>query len=216
MAAIVRAGTREATIGFITTMLLKKLDGGTTKTDGVGIERRSWENYAQRGRDDSTSGVNKLGKCHNIVDKTPVPAEERELWKKSASSEEVYEVVERKWTSNMGRFKKGVRHKRVASRSRVYRHIDIPARVSKKPNLVSTIVVDEGSIFSAIGRGINAIISAIAGVIMTIVGAITTVIVTIFDVIVDILCCRCFGSRRSGGRRARRRGGVGGAGTTRY
>ncbi|KAG1718607.1 hypothetical protein EDD22DRAFT_855353 [Suillus occidentalis] len=31
-----------------------------------------------------------------------------------------------------------------------------------------------GSIFSAIGSGINAIISAIAGVVMTIVGAITT------------------------------------------
>ncbi|KIM44129.1 hypothetical protein M413DRAFT_443173 [Hebeloma cylindrosporum] len=67
-----------------------------------------------------------------------------------------------------------------------------------------------GSIFSAIGRGINAVISAIASVIMAIVGAITTVIVTIFDVIADILCCRCFGSRRSGGRMSRRRGrGVG-------
>jgi hypothetical protein len=33
----------------------------------------------------------------------------------------------------------------------------------------------QGSIFSAIGRGINAIISAIANVIMTIVGVITTV-----------------------------------------
>lgn len=32
----------------------------------------------------------------------------------------------------------------------------------------------QGSIFSAIGRGINAIVSAIAGVIMAIVGAITT------------------------------------------
>ncbi|KAJ7115554.1 hypothetical protein C8R43DRAFT_123814 [Mycena crocata] len=63
-----------------------------------------------------------------------------------------------------------------------------------------------GSIFSAIGRGINAVVSAIAGLIMAIVGAITTVIVTIFDVIVDILCCRC-GSRRSGGRRHRRRAG---------
>ncbi|KAJ6520609.1 hypothetical protein DFH09DRAFT_1194011 [Mycena vulgaris] len=67
-----------------------------------------------------------------------------------------------------------------------------------------------GSIFSAIGRGINAIVSAIAGVIMTIVSAIVTVIVTIFDVILDILCCRCFGSRASGSRRSRRRGrGVG-------
>ncbi|KAJ4498156.1 hypothetical protein C8R41DRAFT_161782 [Lentinula lateritia] len=63
-----------------------------------------------------------------------------------------------------------------------------------------------GAIFSSIGAGINAIISAIAGVIMTIVGAITTVIVTIFDVILDILCCRCFGSRRSGMRTGRRRG----------
>ncbi|GJJ14191.1 hypothetical protein Clacol_008453 [Clathrus columnatus] len=61
-----------------------------------------------------------------------------------------------------------------------------------------------GSIFSAIGRGINAIISAIAGVIETIVSAITSVIVTIFRVIEDILCCRCCGSRRrSGGRRGR-------------
>ncbi|RDB23959.1 hypothetical protein Hypma_009289 [Hypsizygus marmoreus] len=56
-----------------------------------------------------------------------------------------------------------------------------------------------GSIVSSIGNGINAIVSAIAGVIMTIVGAITSVIVTIFHVIADILCCRCFGSRRSGG-----------------
>ncbi|KAJ7164329.1 hypothetical protein C8R46DRAFT_311036 [Mycena filopes] len=70
----------------------------------------------------------------------------------------------------------------------------------------------QGSIFSAIGRGINAVVSAIAGLIMAIVGAITTVIVTIFDVIVDILCCRC-GSRRSGGRRHRRRAGRGGAAT---
>ncbi|KAJ6516824.1 hypothetical protein C8R47DRAFT_1206038 [Mycena vitilis] len=62
-----------------------------------------------------------------------------------------------------------------------------------------------GSIFSAIGRGINAVVSAIAGVIMAIVGAITTVIVTIFDVIVDILCCRC-GSRSAGSRRSRRSG----------
>ncbi|KAF9560406.1 hypothetical protein CPC08DRAFT_636637, partial [Agrocybe pediades] len=66
----------------------------------------------------------------------------------------------------------------------------------------------QGSIVSAIGRGINAIISAIANVFMTIIGAITTVIVTIFNVIADILCCRCFGSRRSGRRtgRSRRRG----------
>ncbi|KAF7361473.1 hypothetical protein MSAN_01180500 [Mycena sanguinolenta] len=70
-----------------------------------------------------------------------------------------------------------------------------------------------GSIFSAIGNGINAIISAIANVIMTIVGAITTVIVTIFDVILDILCCRCFGSRRSGSRYSRRRARRGGAAT---
>ncbi|KAJ6454383.1 hypothetical protein C8R45DRAFT_1037956 [Mycena sanguinolenta] len=84
-----------------------------------------------------------------------------------------------------------------------------------------------GSIFSAIGRGINAVISAIAGVLMAIVGAITMVrssssilnftrlthlqvIVTIFDVIFDILCCRC-GSRRSGSRYARRRRGRRGA-----
>ncbi|KAG1743871.1 hypothetical protein EDB19DRAFT_1697557 [Suillus lakei] len=53
-----------------------------------------------------------------------------------------------------------------------------------------------GSIFSAIGSGINDIISAIANVIMSIVGAITTVIVTIVDIIVDILCCRCCSSRR--------------------
>jgi hypothetical protein len=37
------------------------------------------------------------------------------------------------------------------------------------------IVYIQGSIFSAIGNGINAIVSAIAAVIMTIVGAITTV-----------------------------------------
>ncbi|EFI27835.1 hypothetical protein CC1G_14324 [Coprinopsis cinerea okayama7 len=60
-----------------------------------------------------------------------------------------------------------------------------------------------GSVFSAIGRGINSIISAIANVFMTIVSAITYVIVTIFDVITDILCCRCFGSRRSSRRTGR-------------
>ncbi|CAK5263268.1 unnamed protein product [Mycena citricolor] len=65
-----------------------------------------------------------------------------------------------------------------------------------------------GSVFSAIGRGINAIISAIAAVLETIVGAITTVIVTIFDVITDIICCRCCGSRRSGRRYGRRRRGA--------
>ncbi|KAJ8587970.1 hypothetical protein M405DRAFT_820473 [Rhizopogon salebrosus TDB-379] len=68
-----------------------------------------------------------------------------------------------------------------------------------------------GSIFSAIGNGINAIVSAIAAVVMTIVGAITTVIVTIFDVIIDILCCNCFGSRRSR-RRTGRRSRMGGRG----
>ncbi|KAJ3809976.1 hypothetical protein F5876DRAFT_42809, partial [Lentinula aff. lateritia] len=68
----------------------------------------------------------------------------------------------------------------------------------------------QGSIFSSIGRGINAVISAIANVLITIVSAITTVIVTIFDVILDILCCRCFASRRSGMRSGRRRArGVG-------
>ncbi|KAH7915771.1 hypothetical protein BJ138DRAFT_1140874 [Hygrophoropsis aurantiaca] len=68
------------------------------------------------------------------------------------------------------------------------------------------ISITMGSIFSAIGRGIEVIIMAVAGLLMAIVGAITTVIVTIFDVIVDILCCRCFGSRRSGMRTSRRRG----------
>ncbi|KAG2005869.1 hypothetical protein CC2G_002235 [Coprinopsis cinerea AmutBmut pab1-1] len=65
-----------------------------------------------------------------------------------------------------------------------------------------------GSVFSAIGSGINGIISAIANVIMAIVSAITYVIVSIFDVITDILCCRCFGrrgkARRTGRRRYRR------------
>jgi len=71
-----------------------------------------------------------------------------------------------------------------------------------------------GSIFSAIGGGIEAVISAIAGVLMAIVGAITTVIVTIFDVIVDILCCNCFGAGRSRRRTGRRRGGGLGTGAT--
>ncbi|KAH8111621.1 hypothetical protein DFH11DRAFT_591080 [Phellopilus nigrolimitatus] len=62
-----------------------------------------------------------------------------------------------------------------------------------------------GSIFSAIGSGIIAIISAIAGVLETIISAIFGVIATIFNVIGDILCCRCgSGRRRSGG------GGIGG------
>ena len=96
----------------------------------------------------------------------------------------------------------------------------------------------QGSVVSAIGRGLNAIISAIAAVIETIISAIVTVrssdilmwtpihltliyhpqvIVTIFDVITDILCCRCCSGRRRSGRRGyyRRRGGFsGGRGTT--
>ncbi|KAH7103494.1 hypothetical protein BKA62DRAFT_697096 [Auriculariales sp. MPI-PUGE-AT-0066] len=50
-----------------------------------------------------------------------------------------------------------------------------------------------GSIFSAIGNGINAIISAIANVIMTIVSVITNIIVSIFDC---LTCGKC-GTRRS-------------------
>ncbi|KAJ7153571.1 hypothetical protein C8R43DRAFT_1002594 [Mycena crocata] len=62
-----------------------------------------------------------------------------------------------------------------------------------------------GAIFSAIGRGIEAVISAIAGLIMAIVSAVVTVIVTTLDFIIDLLCCRCFGSRAAGSRRHRRR-----------
>ncbi|KAF6743161.1 hypothetical protein DFP72DRAFT_146355 [Ephemerocybe angulata] len=60
-----------------------------------------------------------------------------------------------------------------------------------------------GSVISAIGRGINAIISAIANVFLAIVSAITYILVSIFDLITDILCCRCFGSRRSSRRTGR-------------
>jgi hypothetical protein len=42
-------------------------------------------------------------------------------------------------------------------------------------NQTDRVPTFQGSIFSAIGGGINAIISAIANVIMTIVGVITTV-----------------------------------------
>jgi hypothetical protein len=84
------------------------------------------------------------------------------------------------------------------------------------------VSVSQGSIVSSIGYGINAIISAIAGVLETIIGAIVAVrivvnkssashpnlisqvIVAIFDVILDILCCRCCGSRRTGMRTGRR------------
>jgi len=52
-----------------------------------------------------------------------------------------------------------------------------------------------GSIFSAIGRLVDAIISAVTTIIMAILGAITTIFITIFDLIADILCCRC-GERR--------------------
>jgi hypothetical protein len=82
----------------------------------------------------------------------------------------------------------------------------------------------QGSIVSSIGYGINAVISAIANVLETIIGAIVAVriivdtfsasashlnlpsqvFVAIFDVIFDILCCRCFGSRRTGMRTGRR------------
>ena len=94
--------------------------------------------------------------------------------------------------------------------------------------LMHLLFVNQGSIVSAIGRGIEAIIMSIAGVIMAIVGAITTVrplwlhsldcmthtttpqvIVTIFDLITDILCCRCCSGRRHSGTRvgSRRRFG---------
>ncbi|KAF9481452.1 hypothetical protein BDN70DRAFT_930821 [Pholiota conissans] len=65
----------------------------------------------------------------------------------------------------------------------------------------------------AIGRGLNAIVSAIASVIMAIIGAITMVIVSIFNFIGDILCCRCFGSRRRTGRTRRSGRGRMGRGT---
>ncbi|KAL1735810.1 hypothetical protein EV714DRAFT_267359 [Schizophyllum commune] len=61
----------------------------------------------------------------------------------------------------------------------------------------------QGSVFSAIGAGLNSIISAIASVFMAIVSAITAVIVTIFDLIMDIICCRCFTGRRRVGTRRR-------------
>ncbi|TFK96428.1 hypothetical protein BDV98DRAFT_597588 [Pterulicium gracile] len=62
---------------------------------------------------------------------------------------------------------------------------------------MSALPGPKGSVFSAIGRGINSVISAIACVFMAIVVAITNVTVTIFNVITNILCCRC-GKRRSG------------------
>jgi hypothetical protein len=76
------------------------------------------------------------------------------------------------------------------------------------------IPVSQGSVVSAIGRGITSIIRAIAFVLESIIGAIvgvrtivdessashlnllSQVIVAIFNVITDILCCRC-GKRRS-------------------
>ncbi|KAH6902585.1 hypothetical protein BKA70DRAFT_1567717 [Coprinopsis sp. MPI-PUGE-AT-0042] len=73
-----------------------------------------------------------------------------------------------------------------------------------------------GSVFSAIGRGINSIISAIANVFMTIVSAITYVIVTIFDFIMDLVCCRCGSKRRGGKRKYKRYGRRSGGGTARY
>ncbi|KAL4258212.1 hypothetical protein AB1N83_010911 [Pleurotus pulmonarius] len=90
-------------------------------------------------------------------------------------------------------------------------HINMPSyakfsTVSIQETTFTPHLIIMGSIFSAIGRGINAIISAIANVFMTIVSAITTIIVTIFDVIMDIICCRCFGSRRTGRRTGRTRG----------
>jgi hypothetical protein len=88
--------------------------------------------------------------------------------------------------------------------------------------------VSQGSIVSAIGYGINSIISGIAFVLESIIGAIvgvrtvtvvdkssashlnllSQVIVAIFDCIIDILCCRCCGSRRRTGRRTGTRTGT--------
>ncbi|TFK67307.1 hypothetical protein BDN72DRAFT_770850, partial [Pluteus cervinus] len=63
----------------------------------------------------------------------------------------------------------------------------------------------QGSVFSAIGRGISAVVGAIANVIMTIVNGVTTVLVTICDLITDCLCCRCCGSGSSRSRSTGRR-----------
>ncbi|RXW22291.1 hypothetical protein EST38_g3557 [Candolleomyces aberdarensis] len=83
--------------------------------------------------------------------------------------------------------------------------VSIPSLVRVEEEESNQALNYQGSVVSAIGRGINAIISAIANVLLTIVSAITYVIVSIFDVITDILCCRCFGSRRHNMRTGRTR-----------
>lgn len=52
-----------------------------------------------------------------------------------------------------------------------------------------------GSVFSAIGGGITALIGAIAALLTVIVSGITMVIVSIFNCGGKIICCR-FGSRQ--------------------
>ncbi|GAA5979905.1 hypothetical protein JCM10908_001459 [Rhodotorula pacifica] len=53
---------------------------------------------------------------------------------------------------------------------------------------------------SAIGRGIMAVFSGIAAVLNAIVSAIVSVFTTFFNCLGDILCCRCGGGRRRGGK----------------
>ncbi|KAG8864077.1 hypothetical protein FRB96_006950 [Tulasnella sp. 330] len=69
-----------------------------------------------------------------------------------------------------------------------------------------------GSIFSAIGGAIMAVISAIANVLMAIVGGITAVLVAIWNFLLDIICCRC--GRTRGGRMGTGRGAGTGTATT--
>ncbi|KAJ6463422.1 hypothetical protein C8R45DRAFT_1025655 [Mycena sanguinolenta] len=62
-----------------------------------------------------------------------------------------------------------------------------------------------GSVFSAIGNLLNALINAIAKILTTVVSAVFTVLVTIIDLLEFMVCCRCFGSRSEDSLRSRRR-----------
>ncbi|KAJ7353358.1 hypothetical protein DFH08DRAFT_856618 [Mycena albidolilacea] len=62
-----------------------------------------------------------------------------------------------------------------------------------------------GSVCSAIGRLLNAIISAIAKILETLVSAVFSVLVTVIELLEYMFCCRCFGDRSEDSFRSRRR-----------
>ncbi|KAK7055400.1 hypothetical protein R3P38DRAFT_2846877, partial [Favolaschia claudopus] len=62
-----------------------------------------------------------------------------------------------------------------------------------------------GSVFSAMGNLINAIIGAVAKILQTVVTALFSVLITILELLEFMCCCRCVGSRSEDSLRSRNR-----------